>query len=80
VIERRIKPPVLEALKDRAGNVVATEMKAKASLTQADARGLAKLRDAVGKRFVARVVIHAGEQTLPFGDRLWAVPVSGLWA
>ena len=67
-------------LEDRAGNIVAIEMKAKASLSQADARGLAKLRDAAGKRFVAGVVIHAGEQTLPFGDRLWAVPVSGLWA
>jgi predicted AAA+ superfamily ATPase len=67
-------------LEDRAGNVVAIEVKAKASLSQADTRGLAKLRDAAGTRFVAGVVIHAGEQTLPFGDRLWAVPVSGLWA
>lgn len=67
-------------LEDRAGNVVAIEVKAKASLSQVDTRGLAKLRDAAGKRFVAGVVIHAGEQTLPFGDRLWAVPVSGLWA
>jgi hypothetical protein len=26
------------------------------------------------------VVIYTGEQTVPLGDRLWAVPLSGLWA
>lgn len=67
-------------LEDCAGNVVAIEVTPRRSLSQADTRGLATLRDAAGKRFVAGVVIHAGEQTLPFGDRLWAVPVSGLWA
>ena len=30
--------------------------------------------------FKAGVVIYAGEQTIPLGDRLWAVPYSGLWA
>jgi hypothetical protein len=24
-------------------------------------------------------VIHTGEQTIPLGDRLWAIPISGLW-
>lgn len=67
-------------LEDGAGNVVAIEVKAKASLSRSDARGLDKLRDAAGDRFIAGVIVHTGEQTLPFGDRLWAVPVSGLWA
>lgn len=67
-------------LEDRAGRVVAIEVKTKVSLSQADVSGLAKLRDAVGDRFVCGAVIHAGEQTVPLGDRLWALPVSGLWA
>jgi uncharacterized protein len=40
---------------------------------------LETLREERGDAFVAGVVIHAGEQTLPFGDRLWALPVSALW-
>ncbi len=47
--------------------------------SRSDTRGLVKLRDAAGSRFASGVVIHAGEQTLPLGDRLWAVPISGLW-
>jgi hypothetical protein len=28
----------------------------------------------------AGVVLDTGAQTIPLGDRLWAVPLSGLWA
>jgi predicted AAA+ superfamily ATPase len=66
-------------LEDRSGRVVGIEIKAKASLTQNDVQSLAKLRDALGSQFVGGIVIHAGEQTLPLGDRLWALPISGLW-
>ncbi len=38
-------------LEDRSGCVVAIEIKAKASPTQSDAKGLVKLRDALGARF-----------------------------
>jgi hypothetical protein len=44
-----------------------------------DFRGLIHLRDSVGDRLAAGVVVYAGERTLPFGDRLWAVPLQGLW-
>jgi predicted AAA+ superfamily ATPase len=67
-------------LEDRAGRVVAIEVKAKVSLSGADARSLVKLRDALAENFLAGVILHAGEQTVPLGDRLWAIPVSGLWA
>ncbi len=67
-------------LEDRAGRVVAIEIKAKASLAQSDTQSLVKLRDAAGSRFLSGAVIHAGEQTLPLGDRLWAIPISGLWS
>lgn len=66
-------------LEDRSGRVV-VEIKAKASLARADTESLVKLRDATGSEFVSGVVIYTGEQTLPLGDRLWAIPVSGLWA
>ncbi|MEA2364763.1 MAG: hypothetical protein QOE69_1423 [Thermoleophilaceae bacterium] len=39
-----------------------------------------RLRDARRSRFKAGIVVYAGEQTLPLTDRLWAVPISALWA
>jgi len=67
-------------MEDRSGRVVAVEVKAAASLTGPDSRGLAKLRDRLGERFIAGIVIYTGSSTIPLGDRLWAEPVSCLWA
>lgn len=67
-------------LENRSGEIAAIEVKAGATLAARDWRALAKLRDRVGARFRAGVVIHSGRQTLPLGDRLWAIPLSGLWA
>ena len=66
-------------LEDRSGRVIAIEIKAKASPTRNDTKSLIKLRDALGSQFVSGAVIHTGEQTLPLGDRLWGIPISGLW-
>jgi predicted AAA+ superfamily ATPase len=67
-------------LEDRSGRVVAIEVKASASFSQRDTAVLAKLRDSLGEQFAAGAIIHTGEQTIPAGDRLWALPLSGLWA
>lgn len=67
-------------LENRAGDLAAIEVKAAASLRSADWRWLAMLRDARSDRFKSGIVIYAGEQTIPLGDRLWAVPYAGLWA
>ena len=55
------------------------EVKASATVTAADFRGLRKLRDAAGKRFAAGVVLYDGETMATFGDGLFAVPVRALW-
>jgi uncharacterized protein len=67
-------------LERRGGQIVGVEMKASASPSRRDFRGLEALREERGEAFVAGVVLHPGEQTLPFGDRLWALPVSALWS
>jgi predicted AAA+ superfamily ATPase len=67
-------------LESRSGDIAAVEVKATASIGRKDIRPMEKLRDARGKRFRAGVVICTAAQTTPLGDRLWAVPVSGLWA
>jgi predicted AAA+ superfamily ATPase len=67
-------------LESRSGDIAAIEVKAGASLDPRDWRALTKLRDRSAARFRAGVVIHTGRQTIPLGDRLWAIPISGLWA
>lgn len=67
-------------IENRAGEIVAAEVKASASITAADHRELARLRDARGSSFRAGALFYAGERTLPLGDRLWALPIGALWA
>lgn len=64
----------------RSGDVAAVEVKAAASVNRKEVRAMEKLRDHRGDRFKAGVVVCTCEQTIPLGDRLWAVPVSALWA
>ena len=59
--------------------VVGVEVKAAATVTAADFRGLHKLKAAAGKRFVTGVVLYDGEATAPFGEGLFAVPIRTLW-
>jgi predicted AAA+ superfamily ATPase len=55
------------------------EVKASATVTAADFRGLRKQQESAGSRFKAGVVLYDGEATLPFGERLHAVPLRRLW-
>jgi len=61
------------------GRVAGVEVKAGATVRAEDFRGLRRLRAAAGEAFVAGVVLHTGQHPLPFGDGLWAVPISTLW-
>lgn len=55
------------------------EIKAAATVTAADFRGLRKLKDATGKRFVAGVGLYDGETCASFGNGMHAVPLRVLW-
>ncbi len=67
-------------LESRAGDVAAIEVKAAATVRPRDYAALVRLRDARGEHFKTGIVVYCGQQTVPLGDRIWAVPVSGLWA
>ena len=67
-------------LESRAGDVAAIEVKAAATVRPQDYAALVRLRDARGEHFKTGIVVYCGQQTVPLGDRIWAVPVSGLWA
>ncbi len=63
-----------------SGDVVGVEVKSSVSIAGDAFAGLRRLRDKLGTRFRFGAVLYAGERTLPFGDRLAAVPIAGLWA
>lgn len=61
------------------GRVVAIEVKAGATVRSEDLAGLRHLSHRLGTRLVAGYVLYTGQQTLPFGDRLRALPIDTLW-
>jgi predicted AAA+ superfamily ATPase len=62
------------------GRVAGVEVKSAASVRADDFRGFRDLAASAGKRFVAGAVLYLGEESLAFGDRLCALPLSTLWA
>lgn len=67
-------------LERQSGDAVGVEVKAAASVSSADFAGLRHLRAKLGARFRGGAVLYTGESTVPFGDRLFAVPIAGLWS
>ena len=61
------------------GAVVALEVKSGATVRPDDFAALATLRQELGDSFRAGVVLYLGEASVPFGDRLWALPLPTLW-
>lgn len=59
---------------------VGVEVKATKSLQDRDFIHLERLRDTLGDRFKLGVVLYMGERALPFGDRIYAWPVTALWS
>ncbi len=61
------------------GRVIALEIKATSVPTAHDARHLRWLRDELGDRFVAGIVLHTGPRPIKFEDRITALPICSLW-
>ncbi len=62
-------------LESADGRVLAIEVKAGATVRADDLAGLRHLANRLGPRLVAGYVLYAGQQTLPFGGRLRALPI-----
>lgn len=62
------------------GSVAGVEIKASATVAASDFAALQALRDRLGKRFHAGIVLYLGDHIVPFGDKLWLVPLPALWA
>jgi predicted AAA+ superfamily ATPase len=61
------------------GRVVGVEVKLAGKLPRRAASGLKALREDAGDRFHLGVVLYAGRQPLPLGERMLALPFSALW-
>ena len=62
-----------------AGQLIGIEIKAAASVSASDLRGLKRLASVAGEQFKLGVIFYDGVQTLPLGEGFWAVPISSLW-
>lgn len=61
------------------GAVIALEVKANERATAPDFRGLTQLRDALGSRFTAGIVLTTGSRSYTYADRLHVMPIDRLW-
>ena len=61
------------------GEAIAIEVKSDSTLSNEDFRNLALCRDTIGNKFKLGIVLYPGNDLVPFGERLWAVPVNYLW-
>ncbi|MFC8527140.1 ATP-binding protein [Nocardia sp. NPDC057227] len=66
-------------LENRRGEVVGIEVKAASTVGSDDFRGLRHLAERLGADFRTGIVLHTGQQTLPFGPKMLAMPISALW-
>lgn len=66
-------------LENRRGQVVAIEVKASATVRNEDFAGIRHLADRLGDDLLVGIVLYTGPQTLPFGPRLRAMPISAIW-
>jgi len=66
-------------LENRRGEVVGIEVKSSATVSAGDFSGMRKLADACGKKFVQGMVLYDHDQVVPFGENMFAAPLSCLW-
>lgn len=63
-----------------AERIIGIEIKADSAPSPSAASHLAWLRDELGERFVAGVVLHTGPRTYPLSDRICGAPICTLWS
>jgi predicted AAA+ superfamily ATPase len=69
----------VDLIVEAAGRVVGIEVKASSMVTPDDFKGLKAFAVEAKRKFVRGVVLYTGQEMLPFGENLLALPVSALW-
>jgi predicted AAA+ superfamily ATPase len=66
-------------VEDERGALVGIEIKASATVHVSDFKGMRKLLDICGNELKLGLVLYDGTKIVPFGERLFAAPISCLW-
>jgi predicted AAA+ superfamily ATPase len=66
-------------VEDEHGAMIGIEIKASATVKASDFKGIRKLRNICGDDLKLGVVLYDGTTNVPFGDRMFAAPISCLW-
>jgi len=61
---------------EQGQRIVGVEVKASATVTTKDFKGLRKLKEGCGDSFTTGIVFYDGESIVPFGDTFFAIPIS----
>jgi uncharacterized protein len=62
------------------GQIVGLEIKGTETIIPSDFKGLKLLQEKMKDRFIIGIILYHGDDIIPAGDNLFAVPVSALWA
>lgn len=76
---RRDRDELDLVLENRAGEICAVEVKSSSKIKERDWAALQRLRDARSSSFRCGVLFYTGSQIVKLSDRVYAVPLSGLW-
>lgn len=69
----------VDVVMESGGKLSGIEVKAASTVVSDDFKGLRKLKNAAGRRFALGVLLYDGDAITPFGENLYAVPISCLW-
>lgn len=69
----------MDLLLEFGDRVIGIEIKAAAAPKADAAKHLGWLRDELGDRFLAGVVLHTGPRVYALGERIVAAPISTFW-
>ncbi|MFM2036265.1 MAG: hypothetical protein RL459_1530 [Pseudomonadota bacterium] len=67
-------------LENPQGLITGIEVKASATVDGKDFKGLRHLQETEAAIFERGIVLYSGREVVPFGDGLWAVPLSMWWS
>ena len=66
-------------LEDQRGQLVGMEIKVSHTVSKKDFAGLEAFSQASKNNFLRGILLYSGTEVVPFGEKLWAWPISTLW-
>lgn len=67
-------------IENPAGQIVGIEIKSSETIRTEDFKGLRALREELGSLFLRGILLYPGSDVIPFGDNLYALPMSSLFS